>query len=104
MRKILRQKFWSLGTPLGSLGPGSQGDVRPRACKCQIQVICGPCEPPVLVTLQGQAENPKTAGAWCAIFSTENFRHILKLTKENFQQIDLIGELWKVFDGILPDA
>ena len=24
MRKILRQKFWSLGTPLGSLGPGSQ--------------------------------------------------------------------------------
>ena len=65
MRKILRQKFWSLGTPLGSLGPGSQGDVRPRACKCQIQVICGPCEPPVLVTLQGQAENPKTAGAWC---------------------------------------
>ena len=66
MRKILRQKFWSLGTPLGSLGPGSQGDVRPRACKCQIQVIWGPCEPPVLVALQGQAENPKTAGAWCA--------------------------------------
>ena len=65
MRKILRQKFWSLGTPLGSLGPGSQGDVRPRACKCQIQVIWGPCEPSVLVALQGQAENPKTAGAWC---------------------------------------
>ena len=38
MRKILRQKFWSLGTTLGSLGPGSQGDVHPRACKCQIQV------------------------------------------------------------------
>ena len=65
MRKILCQKFWSLGTTLGSLGPGSQGDVRPRACKCQIQVIWGPCEPSVLVALQGQAENPKTAGAWC---------------------------------------
>ena len=65
MRKILRQKFWSLGTTLGSLGPGSQGDVRPRACKCQIQVIWGQCEPSVLVALQGQAENPKTARAWC---------------------------------------
>ena len=64
MRKFLSEKFWSLGTPLGSLGPGSQGDVRPRACKCQIQVIWGPCEPSVLVALQGQAENPKTAGAW----------------------------------------
>ena len=68
MRKILRQKFWSLGTTLGSLGPGSQGDVRPRACKCQIQVIWGPCEPSVSVALQGQAENPKTAGAWCVTF------------------------------------
>ena len=27
MRKFLRQKFWSHGTPLGSLGPLSQGDV-----------------------------------------------------------------------------
>ena len=68
MRKILRQKFWSLGTPLGSLGSGSQGDVRPRACKCQIQVIWGPCDPSVLVALQGQAENPKTAGAWCDMY------------------------------------
>ena len=67
MRIFLGPKIVSLGTPLGSLGPLSQGDVRPRACQCQILVIwgTGPCEPPVPVVLQGQAENPKTGGDWC---------------------------------------
>ena len=65
MRKILSQKFWSLGTPLGSLGPGSQADLHQRACQSQILFIWGPCKAPVLVALLGQAENPKTAGAWC---------------------------------------
>ena len=32
----------------GVIGLVSLGDVRPRSCKCQILVIWGPCEPPVL--------------------------------------------------------
>ena len=61
MRKFLSPKFWSLGTPLGSLGPGSQADLHQRACQSQILFIWGPCKAPVLVALLGQAKNPKTA-------------------------------------------
>ena len=63
MRIFLGPKIVSLGTPLGSLRPLSQGDVRPRACQYQILVIWGPHELPVLVAPHGQAKNPKTAGA-----------------------------------------
>ena len=66
MRKILDQKFWSHGTPLGSLGPLSQQDTILGAGQLQILVIWGPCEPPVVVALKTQAENPKTAGQQCA--------------------------------------
>ena len=38
----------------------------PGACQCQILVIWGPCEPPMLVAPQAQAENLKTAGSRCA--------------------------------------
>ena len=65
MRKILDQKFWSHGTPLGSLGPLSFQAMGPGACQCQILVIWGPCEPPMLVAPQAQAENLKTAGSRC---------------------------------------
>ena len=65
MRKILGRKFWSLGTPLGSLGPLSQGDVIVGPYGLQILVIWGPYEPPALVACQAQAENPKSAGALC---------------------------------------
>ena len=65
MRKILGRKFWSLGTPLGSLGPLSQGDVIVGPYGLQILVIWGPYEPPVLVACQATAENPKSVGSWC---------------------------------------
>ena len=65
MRKILDQKFWSHGTPLGSLGPLSQQDTILGAGQLQILVIWGPYRPPIVVTLETQAENPKTAGQQC---------------------------------------
>ena len=65
MRKFLSPKFWSLVTPLGSLGPGSQADLDQRACRPQILFIWGPCKALVLVALLGQAKILKTAGAWC---------------------------------------
>ena len=67
MRKILHQKFWSHGTPLGSLGPLSQQDTILGAGQLQILVIWGPYRPPVVVALETHAENLKTAGAWCVI-------------------------------------
>ena len=67
MKKNLTQKIWSHGTPLGSLGPLSQGDVIVGPYGLQILVIWGPYEPPVLVACQAQAENPKSAGALCDI-------------------------------------
>ena len=65
MRKFLNKKFWSQGTPLGSLGSLSQGDAILGACRFQILFIWGPYEPPVLVAFHAQAKNPKSAGAWC---------------------------------------
>ena len=65
MRKILSQKFWSHGTPLGYLGPVSQKALNVWSSQFQILVIWGPYEPPVLVACQAQAENPKSAGALC---------------------------------------
>ena len=76
MRKILGRKFWSLGTPLGSLGPLSQGDVIVGPYGLQILVIWGPYEPPVLVACQATAENPKSVGSWCASFTT--FRKVMQ--------------------------
>ena len=67
MRKFLHQKFWSHGTPLGSLGALSQQDTILGAGQLQIPVIWGPYEPPVVVALDTQAEILKTAGAWCEV-------------------------------------
>ena len=58
MRKFLSQKFWSHGTPLGSLGPLSQGDVHLWFGRPQFLVILGPYSHPDIVACQGQAENP----------------------------------------------
>ena len=66
MRKFLNKKFWSQGTPLGSLGSLSQGDAILGACRFQILFIWGPYEPPVLVAFHAQAKNLKTTPAWCA--------------------------------------
>ena len=65
MRKILCTKFWSHGTPLGSLGALSQQDTILGAGQLQILVIWGPYRPPVVVALETHAENLKTVGAWC---------------------------------------
>ena len=68
-------KFWSHGTPLGSLGPLSQQDTILGAGQLQILVMWGPCEPPVVAALKTQVENPKTAGQQCEaeplVFSRE---------------------------------
>ena len=67
MRKILTKKFWSQGTSLGYLGPGSQQDVIVGACRFQILVIWGQYKASVLVACLDQAKNLKTAGAWCEL-------------------------------------
>ena len=65
MRKFLGQNFWSHGTPLGSLGPLSQGDMILWFDWRYFLVIWGPCDHPVIAALHAQAEILKTAGAWC---------------------------------------
>ena len=67
MRKFLSKIFWSHGTPLGSLGPLSQQDTILGAGQLQILVIWGPYRPPIVVALETQAENPKTAGQQCVL-------------------------------------
>ena len=63
--KFLDQKFWSHGTPLGSLGPLSREVAILGAVRLQILVIWGPYEPPEVVPLNVQPENPKTTASWC---------------------------------------
>ena len=65
MRKILDQKFWSHGTPLGSLGPLSFEALGPGASQCQILLIWGPYECLDLAALQVQAEILKPIRTWC---------------------------------------
>ena len=69
MRKFSRQKIWSHGTPLGSLWPLSREAPILGAVQLQILVIWGPYELPVVVALETQAQNPKTAGQQCGNFS-----------------------------------
>ena len=65
MRKFLTKKFRSQGTPLGPLGSLSWQDMHLGACRFQFLVIWGLNKHPMTVACQGQAKNPKTAGAWC---------------------------------------
>ena len=76
MRKNLDPKFWSHGTSLGSLGPGSQQDPTLGFDQHRILVIWGPQKPSRILALQTQAKNLKTAGwrcesrlYFCAIFA-----------------------------------
>ena len=50
---------------MGSLGPLSLEALILGAVQLQILVIWGPYELPVVVVLETQAENPKTAGQQC---------------------------------------
>ena len=67
MRKFLSGKFWSHGTPLGSLGPLSFEDLGPGSCQCQIPVIWGPYEYPVLVACHVQAKKLKSVASRCGL-------------------------------------
>ena len=58
MRKFLTKKFWSQGTNMGSLGPGSQKALILGSSKLQFLVIWGPYNIPVMVAVQIQAKNP----------------------------------------------
>ena len=55
-RKILNQKFWSHGTPLGSMGPGSQKAPNEIFSKSQILVIWGPYNCPDIVAYETHAK------------------------------------------------
>ena len=81
MRKFLDQKFWSHGTPLGSLGPLTQQDTILGAGQLQILVIWSPYEPTVVVGPETHAENPKTAGLQCAFAF---LKYLYTLTKSPF--------------------
>ena len=67
LTKNLSQKFWSHGTLNGALGPLSREDVILGFVSHQILVIWGPYESLVVVTFVTQAENQKTAAAWCVM-------------------------------------
>ena len=59
MRKFLRQKFWSQGTSLGSLGPLSQGDVLIGFHRLQFLVMWGPYNYPGIGASKAHAKTPK---------------------------------------------
>ena len=69
-RKILRQKFWSHGTSLGSMGSLSQEDLGQRFYRLQFLVIWGPYELPVLVASHGTAKSLKAARSRCEPLTT----------------------------------
>ena len=59
MRKTLNPRFWSHGTPLGSLGPLSQQDPDKIFSNYQILVIGGPYGPNIPLAYETHAENLK---------------------------------------------
>ena len=59
MRKILNNKFWSHGTPLGSLGPLSQKAPDKIFSNYQILVIWGPYGPNMPLAYETHAKNLK---------------------------------------------
>ena len=63
MRKFLSPKFWSHGTLLGSMGPGSQKAPNEIFSKSQILVIWGPYNCPVIVACREQAEKLNLASS-----------------------------------------
>ena len=80
------QKFWSHGTPLGSLGPLSQQDTILGAGQLQILVIWGPYRHPTVVAFETQAENPKTAGLQTIQCGGINFRCLAAMPEDVLAQ------------------
>ena len=65
MRKFLDPKFWSQGTPLGSLGPLSQKAPDQRFSKHDFLLIWDPHDFPKLGASSALAEKLKVIAAWC---------------------------------------
>ena len=66
--KILVSKFWSNGTPLGSMGPLSLKDPDQRFPKHDFLLIWDPFDFPKLAALSAMAEKLKAIAAWCEVF------------------------------------
>ena len=66
MRKFLRPKIWSQGTPLGSMGPLSLKDPDQIFSKHYFLLIWDPFDIPKLGALSALAEKLKAIAAWCA--------------------------------------
>ena len=95
MRKFLSQKFWSHGTLLGSMGPGSQQDADERFSKSQILVKWGPYNCSVIVACREQAKKPNLASSLvCPLY----FPFQNSMT-HNIPKLCIIG----VFETVLAD-
>ena len=77
MRKLLRSKFWSQGTKMGYMGPGSQKALNQGFSKYQFLVIWGPYNLPVIVAFQVQAKNPNFI---CIVMCTNSTPQYRKFT------------------------
>ena len=75
-RKILRQKFGSHGTSLGSMGFLSQGDLGLGSGRLQFLVIWGPYDLPILVASHGTAKSLKAARSQCDVYMHEQHKSI----------------------------
>ena len=65
MRKFLRPKIWSQGTPLGSMGPLSLKDPDQRFSKHDFLLIWDPFDFLKLAASSAMAEKLKAIAAWC---------------------------------------
>ena len=70
MRKILRPKFWSQGTPLGSMGPLSLKAPDQRFSKHDFLLIWDPYDFPKLAASSALAKKLIGIAAWCDAIAT----------------------------------
>ena len=80
-RKILTQKFWSHGTSLGYLGPGSQEALGLGSWGLQFHVIWGPYDSPVPVVCHGTPKSLKPTRSQCDIVAHAVFESIGVIVK-----------------------
>ena len=80
VRKLLRPKFWSLGTAR-ALGPVYRQDVKIGFCRLWFLVIWDPYDYPILVAPQGQAKNPEPTRSRCVTDDT-SFNTLKKLDSD----------------------
>ena len=67
IRKFVRPKIWSQGTPLGSMGPLSLKDPDQRFSKHDFLLIWDPYDFPKLAASSAMAEKLKSTAAWCGM-------------------------------------